>query len=91
MRLLELLFLIFFTSYIFCLAWIVLCKSIEDFWYDVEYTDPAAAETHAENFMPYFGMIDNSDALVFLKVYYYAFTSLTTVGLGDLRPVSEIE
>ena len=41
--------------------------------------------------MPYFGMTDESDTLVFLKVYYYAFTSLTTVGLGDLRPVSELE
>ena len=41
--------------------------------------------------MPYFGMTEDSDALVFLKVYYYAFTSLTTVGLGDLRPISEIE
>ena len=87
----ELLFLIFFTSYIFCLAWIVLRKSIEDFWYDVEYLDPAAAEEYSENFMPYFGMTHDSDAFVFLKVYYYAFTSLTTVGLGDLRPVSEIE
>lgn len=36
-------------------------------------------------------MVYNNDSLVFLKVYYYAFTSLTTVGLGDLRPVSEIE
>ena len=30
-RLLELLFLIFFTSYIFCIAWVIICKSVEDF------------------------------------------------------------
>ena len=41
--------------------------------------------------MPFFGLVDEEDSNVFLIVYYYAFTSLTTVGLGDLRPVSDIE
>lgn len=38
-RLIELLFLIFFTSYIFCVAWIIICKTVEDFWFDIDYAN----------------------------------------------------
>jgi hypothetical protein len=36
-------------------------------------------------------MEHNSEGLTILKCFYYAFTSLTTVGLGDFRPVSSAE
>jgi hypothetical protein len=36
-------------------------------------------------------MEKDGEGLIILKCFYYAFTSLTTVGLGDFRPVSSVE
>lgn len=56
-------------------------------------TQAEAKETAylSENFMPIYDLQDKSEQTVFLTCFYFAFTSLTTVGFGDFHPISEFE
>lgn len=62
---------------------------MEDFYYNTIYE--ANAADYPNNFITFFTMEKDSEGLMLLKCFYYAFTSLTTVGLGDFRPVSSVE
>ena len=88
-KLIELVSLIFITSYFFLIIWVLLCEGIEDFILEYENDEiPADAEEH---FFPTYGLTNEHLSLVSLKIFYYAFTSLTTVGFGDFYPISTKE
>ena len=87
-KLLELIILIFSFSYFFCCLWIILCEFVEDFVMDME----SGTDIHGDlNFMVYYHLETTHDNDVMLKVFYFAFTSLTTVGFGDFHPISTKE
>lgn len=94
-KLIELVTLIFTTSYFFLIIWVLLCEFIEDFILNDNFASQIATgneEKFAElYFFPYYGLCDKSLEEVTLDIFYFAFTSLTTVGFGDFHPISELE
>jgi len=94
-RLLELIVLIFLCSYLFCFFWIIMCEAYEDFWLNAHYRDmsyPADKDLpDYDNFIPEYQLQNETQYTIIITVFYYAFTSLTTVGFGDKRPFSTIE
>lgn len=102
-KLFELVSLIFGTSYFFLIIWVLLCEGIEDFILDDGHNiiNPqlgaapnnlsATHETDIDQFFPTYGLNNEPLSKVTLKIFYYAFTSLTTVGFGDFHPISEQE
>jgi hypothetical protein len=87
-KLIELVGLIFLTSYFFLIIWVLLCEGIEDI-----ILQPQNQELPDEfdDFFHTYGLSDETLDLVSLKIFYYAFTSLTTVGFGDFHPIGEKE
>jgi len=96
-KLLELITFIFSFSYFFTCLWVILCEFVEDFILDLEFENGLSDSDHYNtqhqeaNFMLYFNLQHDQDDSVMLKVFYFAFTSLTTVGFGDYHPISTIE
>jgi len=87
-KLTELVSLIFTVSYLFALLWIILCEIVEDMILKVNFTINEDAELHEDHFFTYYELDQYSKSIIFLKVFYFAFTSLTTVGFGDFHPCS---
>jgi len=87
-KLTELVSLIFTVSYLFALLCIILCELVEDMILDVNFTILEVAEEYPNNFFTYYTLDSFNNAHIFLKVFYFAFTSLTTVGFGDFHPCS---
>ena len=108
LKLIKFVIIILNVSYILGMMWLIMCKAIEDFVYDVKYKEMfnndgsmAAADykiQHAENMDIYeenfivkwdlYNKLPYENTII---VMYYAFTSLSTVGFGDLHPRSDIE
>ena len=87
-KLIELVTLIFITSYFFLIIWVLLCEGIEDFIFK---RDKDSVYYEEDHFFPTYGLNHENLGIVSLKIFYYAFTSLTTVGFGDFYPISEQE
>ena len=83
-KLVELIVFIFTTSYLFACIWIILCEAMEDFYYGARYSE--TAHIYHDNFVPYYELHDMDSKYIFLIVFYFSFTSLTTVGFGDFAP-----
>ena len=95
-QMIEIILAIFGICYVFCMLWIILTEFVEDFLLDVNYRDlnpkiPSENFILETNFMPEFGIINYSEVAVLKTVYYFVFTTLTTVGLGDYYPVGDYE
>lgn len=92
--------LIFFSSYILGVCWLVLCElqeSVIDKVLYVDFTDkPEGENPYTERFLVMFGQNYDADTNAtpmnrLITVTYFAFTSLSTVGFGDYHPRSDIE
>ena len=88
-KLFELIILIFTTCYLFACIWVIICESMEDFVYDTEYK--VTASEFAGNFFPDYEFYKLEETEIFLIVFYFSFTSLTTVGFGDFAPKHNVE
>ena len=89
-KLTELIVIIFTTCYIFCVCWMILCEFIEDYILDTNFAKYGHEELYSGNYFYTFYDFHKTDPLeVTLSNFYFAFTSLTTVGFGDFHPVSE--
>jgi hypothetical protein len=84
------------------MSWIILCEFVEDFFLDIEFKDIVQdfsgfrpdieqADYLTQNFIPVYDLQDSSELMVTITCFYFAFTSLTTVGFGDFHPISEFE
>jgi hypothetical protein len=70
--------------------WFIFCFAIEDFYYEVKYTDLNAAE-YQDNFIVYYELYNKDLMHNMVTLIYYAFTTLSTVGFGDYAPRSDAE
>lgn len=87
-KMIELITMIMSFSYFFMIFWIILCDTYFDFILDGTY------DNLNDTVPPFFNVyeLDNQDqALVSLKVFYFSFTTLTTVGFGDFYPHNDYE
>lgn len=48
-------------------------------------------ELHSENFFDRFGISERDPGELLVLYLYYAFTTLATVGFGDIKPISDHE
>lgn len=66
------------------MVWLIACEVIQvEAKDETSWLYPYASDA---NFMDTFDLYDSSLRQVFIKVTYYMFTSLSTVGLGDISP-----
>ena len=108
LKLIKFVIIILNVSYILGMMWLIMCKAIEDFVYDVKYkemfnNDGSMADDYyqiqraenmdiyEENFIVKWDLYNKLPYENTIIVMYYAFTSLSTVGFGDLHPRSDIE
>lgn len=75
-------------SYLFGIAWYIF-TSIE---YDLalKYAQETGEE-QMETFKTYFELVGQDPNKNYITMFYFAFTSLSTVGLGDYHPRSDVE
>ena len=87
----ELMCGIFLFAYYIGIFWMIMCEFYEDFVDDANYGLHPDVTNLEDNFILHFGL-HNKDAfnLVIISTYF-SLTSLTTVGLGDYRPVNSLE
>jgi len=88
LKILEQVNFMFFISFQFGMSWMTLCYLIEDYRgtdYSKSYGEYPAT------FLTYFSLYDKTDKENAILATYYAYTSLSTVGFGDLNPRDDIE
>ena len=76
-------------SYVIGMIWIIACEAIEDFWLDTDFR--LSSEDYPEYFITYHSILTKTPKEVAIVVTYYLFTSLSTVGFGDLHPRGDFE
>jgi hypothetical protein len=93
LKIMKLVIIILNLSYLFGVFWMCLCEAVLDFQFDID------IETYVNNdfdeepdlFLNYFQMYKLSEYEALIIATYFAFTSLSTVGLGDFHPRGNIE
>jgi hypothetical protein len=80
-------------TFILGMFWYIFCKSIEDFYYDIDYGDlnKEQTEKYYDNFIVYYDLANKSATHKTVTLTYFAFTTLSTVGFGDYAPRSDVE
>lgn len=96
LRIFEVVVLILNTSYLVGMLWIIACECIEDFWLNEDFKQYQTKEDLEK--YAYIGQSFKGNWLTEYEIYlkphsqraitgaYFAFTSLSTVGFGDLSP-----
>ena len=82
-------------AYLTGVFWLILCEAINDFYLNID-TDRDKQEAfyevfEQETFISYNGLQNNSHRLNVIIAFYFAFTSLSTVGFGDFNPRGNFE
>ena len=93
LKILKLVIIILNLSYLFGVFWMCLCEAVLDFQFDID------IDTYVNNdfveepdlFLNYFEIYKKSEYETLIITTYFAFTSLSTVGLGDFHPRGNIE
>ena len=87
----ELMTLIFLFSYYIGILWFVMCELYEDFYHDTSYTTHHDVTELDDNFITHYGLHEKDALDLVIISTYFSLTSLTTIGLGDYRPVNNLE
>jgi hypothetical protein len=94
LKTLELTIVLLHFSYMLGMLWIIMCEVIEDFIHGVNYYDlgiDVALELYPDTFITNFNLIENTPPQNTIVLSYFMFTSLSTVGFGDLHPRGDFE
>ena len=70
------------SSYILGMLWLVFCEALEDYYLDFPHLD----EAKNGYFIEVYGYREATPSYRAIAVTYWAFTSLSTVGFGDIAP-----
>lgn len=89
----KLIIIILNLSYVFGVFWMTLCEAVFDFQFDID------IEAYLNNdyddepdlFLNYFELYKKTEYEGLIISTYFAFTSLSTVGLGDFHPRGDVE
>ena len=68
-----------------------MCELYEDFVDDTSYKFHTDISDLDDNFLIYYKLYDKDAWNLVIVSTYYSLTSLTTVGLGDYRPINNTE
>ena len=81
------------ASFIVGMFWYIMCEVYEDFILDVEFVNELALhpEIHDNYFITYYDLTDHTPDYNAIFMTYWAFTTLSTVGFGDIHPISNEE
>lgn len=94
LRLFELIMIILNTSYIVGLGWYIMCEFHEDMFLDYKFSEMSAQaleEKGGDYFITAYDLHKKEPAQNTIVLFYFAFTTLSTVGFGDFHPKSDLE
>ena len=85
--------IIFNLCYFLGFAWIILVMVSRDVEFNEHISDnqDEFKVRHSDDFMTYYRMNENSPIKNTIIVFYFAFTTLSTVGFGDFAPTNNPE
>ena len=82
------------TTYIIAMVFFIFCFFHEDYEHSEYYKNTSKEEIdkfREEHFLTNFGLEDKTPSELTLIAFYYTFTTLSTVGFGDMYPKSNME
>jgi potassium voltage-gated channel Eag-related subfamily H protein 8 len=95
LKIFKLVIVILNLSYLFGVFWLTLCEAVYDFQFDIDIEDylnnSYGIEEEPDLFLTYFQMYKKTGYEGLIISTYFAFTSLSTVGLGDFHPRGNVE
>ena len=85
-------YVIFQVAYQVSMLFLIMCVIIEDFMDDTNYKLDNLKYSQMQNrFLIEYQLYDMTNRDVVLRLLYFAFTTLTTIGFGDFHPKGDIE
>lgn len=84
-------------TYFFAMIWLIVCEAVEDLYYDRNYHTmklrhiPEYDKIKGKYFITVFETFEDHPYTVAIMLLYYSFTTITTVGFGDYKPISNSE
>lgn len=71
------------------MIWHIICESVEDFYDQTNYAENP--NLFNNNFIVSYELYEDSISEITVKVWYFSFTSLSTVGFGDFHAINNVE
>jgi hypothetical protein len=87
----ELMTGIFLFAYYIGILWFIMCELYEDFYDDTSYTNHHDVSELDPNFITHYSLHEKDALNLVIISTYFSLTSLTTIGLGDYRPINNLE
>lgn len=95
LKIIVLMINIFNFTYLVGGVWWIITESVEDFYYDKEFSNLTPQQLAdmglGSQFQVYYGLIYHDRDTNLVTQIYFAFTTMSTVGFGDYAPRSNIE